>query len=349
MNLERSWSVSVVLPTYNECEWLPETVRSVLDAIDCAPVLAWEIIVVDDGSTDATEQTVAALTTRPGIRTIRTVNQGRFLARSVGIDAARYELILFVDSRVHIDRGALAFALGQMSSSGEAQVWNADVRTATDHRPWTRFWDAITFAAWYRYLGSPRTTSYGLDEFDRFPKGTSLFLAPRSVLSDSVSQHESWFDRSSLVNDDTTLIRSIAQQQRIHISPQFGGIYHPKATLRSFVRSSFHRGTVMVDGHVRTRSRYGRAAILAPVLGLIGAGACWRAPRATAVTAAAAAVGTSGIAVAKGLEPATAASFWALSPLFAVTYGAGVVRGLWLAFDTRSQRRAGRAQRTTST
>lgn len=342
MTENHRWSVSVVLPTYNECDWLPGTIEAVSEALTCASIADGEVVVVDDGSTDATAQTIAGLSSPYGIRYIRTENQGRFLARSVGVEAARHELVLFIDSRVRIDRTALEFALRQMDAAGCAQVWNADVRTATDMRPWTRFWDAVTFVAWYRYLGSPRTTSYGAEEFDRFPKGTSLFLAPTTVLRASVEHFDSWFERASLSNDDTTLIAGIAQQQRIHISPQFGGIYHPKATLPAFVRSSFHRGTVLVDGHIRTGSRYGRAAVASPILGLFLCTAMWRAPKATAAAASAAVLGSSTVAVAKGLEPATAASFWVLAPLFGVTYGAGILRGLWLGLRSRGSRRASR-------
>ncbi len=64
--------ISVIIPTFNRAKLLVEAVRSVLDQKD-APE-DFEIIVVDDGSTDDTGEALAAL---PGkLRYIRRVHSG---------------------------------------------------------------------------------------------------------------------------------------------------------------------------------------------------------------------------------------------------------------------------------
>jgi len=86
--------ISVVLPTYNRMRTLPRAVASVL-AQDMA---AFELIVVDDGSTDGTA-TWLGTQTDSRIRTIAPGrNQGVSIARNLGIAAATTPLVAFLDS-----------------------------------------------------------------------------------------------------------------------------------------------------------------------------------------------------------------------------------------------------------
>ena len=87
-------AVSVVLPTYNRSTLIAGAIQSVLDQ-------TWndfELIVVDDASTDDTADVVAAMTD-PRIRLLRLAENGRqSVARNRGVAAARSDLIAFQDS-----------------------------------------------------------------------------------------------------------------------------------------------------------------------------------------------------------------------------------------------------------
>ncbi len=85
-------TVSVIIPTYNRGWVLGEAVESVL-AQDYAD---YELIVVDDGSTDATESVLQPYEER--IRIFRQKNRGVSAARNTGIRAASGMLIAFLDS-----------------------------------------------------------------------------------------------------------------------------------------------------------------------------------------------------------------------------------------------------------
>jgi glycosyltransferase involved in cell wall biosynthesis len=82
--------VSVVVGTFNGGRYLGEALDSVL-AQDHPAV---EMIVVDDGSTDATPEIVAGYS---GLRSIRQPNRGQGAAKNSGVAAARGELIAFLD------------------------------------------------------------------------------------------------------------------------------------------------------------------------------------------------------------------------------------------------------------
>ncbi|MEK7068312.1 MAG: glycosyltransferase [Patescibacteria group bacterium] len=91
--------LSVVIPAYNEERRLPPTLRKLCAAL---PALGkpYEIIVVDDGSKDATVQKVQELARGcPEIKLVSDgVNRGRTLAMRRGFAEARGELILETDS-----------------------------------------------------------------------------------------------------------------------------------------------------------------------------------------------------------------------------------------------------------
>lgn len=84
--------ISVVIPAYNAEQTLGACLRAL--GSQTIPRDQYEVIVVDDGSTDAT----AAITQAAGARVIRQPNQGPAAARNHGVEAAQGDLILFTDS-----------------------------------------------------------------------------------------------------------------------------------------------------------------------------------------------------------------------------------------------------------
>ena len=86
--------VSVVIPTYDRAELLPRAVRSVL----AQTYQNMEIIIVDDGSRDNTQEVVKSFSD-PRVRYVRhDTNRGVSAARNTGIKNSRGEFIGLLDS-----------------------------------------------------------------------------------------------------------------------------------------------------------------------------------------------------------------------------------------------------------
>jgi GT2 family glycosyltransferase len=84
--------VSVLIPTYNRAGLL----REALDSVLAQTMQDFEIIVVDDGSTDDTRDVVASY--GPGVQYVLTDHGGPARARNAGMELARGEYLCYLDS-----------------------------------------------------------------------------------------------------------------------------------------------------------------------------------------------------------------------------------------------------------
>lgn len=97
--------VSVIIPTYNREKLLPST----LDSLMCQdfPKDAYEIIVVDNNSTDSTElvmcKIIDACNQKANIRYVKELRQGDVYARNTGAAVAAGEYLFFTDDDANFD------------------------------------------------------------------------------------------------------------------------------------------------------------------------------------------------------------------------------------------------------
>ena len=189
---KKTATISVVIPSYNGAAWLPKSIPKTDEALKRAGIKEAEILVVDDGSTDNTAEVVKGIKTSYPLRVVSQKNSGRFLARKLGVEKAKYPYILFIDTRIYIGPDALKFVIDEMARNPERKVWTSHVYLDKEANIYARFWDAITSLAWRRYFSNPRDYSYGLEEFDYFPKGTTCFFVPKEIIQEA----NNWFLRT---------------------------------------------------------------------------------------------------------------------------------------------------------
>ncbi|MBP2639105.1 MAG: waaV [Firmicutes bacterium] len=86
--------VSIIVPSYNVGAYLGECISSIL----AQTYEQWEVLIVNDGSTDNTAEIAAALArTDPRIRLINQENGGVSVARNTGLRAAKGQCVAFLD------------------------------------------------------------------------------------------------------------------------------------------------------------------------------------------------------------------------------------------------------------
>ena len=318
-------TLSVVIPVRDEAAHLPATIDALLAALDGSGFDA-ELVVVDDGSSDGSaDEARAAADGRIPLVVVRRGGDGRFIARRAGLEAATGELALLLDARVRLEPDSLRF-LHDRTLAGET-VWNAHVHVDTDSS-FGVFWSLLAELAWRDYFDNPRTTSFGEEDFDRFPKGTTCFLAPRKLLLSAFSTFETHYRDIKLANDDTPILRTVVRRARIGISPEFACRYAPRTTLGRFFRHAVHRGTVFLDGHGTPESRFFPvvAAFFPLSAGL--ALAALRRPALVPASLAACGLAAAAYGVEAGRSPREVQVLATVTPVYAVGHGLGMWRGL---------------------
>ncbi|MGW4397154.1 glycosyltransferase family 2 protein [Amycolatopsis nivea] len=331
-------SLSVVIPVHNEPDWIERSVGALIASAEAArwPV---EVLVVDDGSTDSTPEKLARLHEEHGITVLTQPNGGRFEARRAGMAKASGDWLLLLDSRVIVDAGSLAFLREQLVEHPERAVWNGHIHVASEHNPYAGFMSGLVAVGWRRYFADPKLTSFGLEEFDRYPKGTTFFCARRDLLEGAAAAFESLFDDVRLASDDTRMLRWIAERSRIFLAPQFSAIYHGRDSFKKFYAQSFFRGTTYVDSYLNSPGPARNALFCSLAVGVMGAGLAVKMPKTTAALGVTGSVAAAAVVKKCGATNAEARAVGTLLPVFAAGFGSGVFRGLYLALRARLRRR----------
>jgi glycosyltransferase involved in cell wall biosynthesis len=113
--------VSVIIPAYNYAETLPRAVNSVIAQLGEAQA---ELLVIDDGSTDATPQVLEQLQVEHAglFRALRKPNGGLSSVRNRGIEEARGQYLIFLDADDEMAPGALAAVTRHIASHPETRL-----------------------------------------------------------------------------------------------------------------------------------------------------------------------------------------------------------------------------------
>lgn len=112
---------SIIIPVYNVLKYLPECVSSVLQQ----SFNDYEIILVDDGSTDGSEKLCDQYAEKDSrIKVIHQSNEGQAAARNAGIKVAEGDYLLFFDADDLYEQGDLLKEIAQATPGADAVVFN---------------------------------------------------------------------------------------------------------------------------------------------------------------------------------------------------------------------------------
>lgn len=124
---------SVIIPTYNRKEILHKTLLAISEQSISAN--NYEVIVIDDGSTDETEEMISQLKQKFPIHYQYQANSGRASARNKGIKLAKNEIIIFIDSDIVVNQTFVEAHLKKHEEYPTAIVNGIVVNTANFENP----------------------------------------------------------------------------------------------------------------------------------------------------------------------------------------------------------------------
>jgi len=203
-------AVSVVIPLHNKGPYIARALNSVL----AQTFQDFEVIVVDDGSTDDGAEVVRGFDD-PRIRLIQQENQGVSAARNRGIEAARAELVAFLDADDEWMAGFLETIMRLRTLYPEAGLYG----TAYE----VHFPGSIVQRVYTKDKGERLLSSYfgALVDFGTNIFNSSSFAAPTEILI-----REGGYPLGVKWNEDGTLWGKVALRFPVAYSPEICSVYH---------------------------------------------------------------------------------------------------------------------------
>jgi len=205
-------AVSVVIPLYNKGPHIARALNSVL----AQTFQDFEVIVVDDGSTDDGAE-VARGFDDPRIRLIQQENQGVSAARNRGIEAARAELVAFLDADDEWLPGFLETIMRLRRKFPEAGAYATAVSTAHNGTIKRRR---------YRSVPSPSWEGMITDYFRSQILGDSVIYSSSVAIPRDILQEMNGFVIGAKWGEDLDLWGRIALKYPIGFSTSRCSIIH---------------------------------------------------------------------------------------------------------------------------
>jgi hypothetical protein len=117
--------VSVIMPTFEQCHFI----RRALDSLMAQSMAHWELIIIDDGSQDATASVLQAYLSDPRVHCLHMLdNHGLGQALNVGLDRARAPLVAYLPSDDVIYRDHLQQLCDALANAPDAALACAGAR-----------------------------------------------------------------------------------------------------------------------------------------------------------------------------------------------------------------------------
>jgi GT2 family glycosyltransferase len=255
--------VSVVVPCYNRANFLPRCLGSLF--AQTYPRERFEIVLVDDGSTDGTAETARALGAAwaGGLRVVEQSNGGPARARNAGIRAAGGEIVAFTDSDCVAAPEWLEQLVRTLAADPAAAGVGGPIANGSSDGWVARFLDTTAF---YRH---------------RVRRGAVDYLLTASVAyrRDALVAAGGFSEREGAWGEDADLSFRVRQAGYRLLLASDGSVTHygspesPRALARELYRYGYGN-SVLSRGWTNGRTpamellRHGGAMLLAPLLAL---------------------------------------------------------------------------------
>lgn len=240
--------VSVVVPVYND----PDGIRATLDSLveQTYPTAAYEVVVVDNGSTDETPAIVRSIASEHELVSLEeeTDVRGSYAARNAGIRATDGEYLAFVDADVVADPDWLAAGMAVVDER-DAEYVGCRVELSRSDRTLAGLYNELTGFPVERYI-----------EENRFAPTCAL------VVARDVFRELGTFDADLVSGGDTEFGQRVAASGReLHYAPDARVTHPARASLRSLLAKYVRIGRGMAQRRRKYPDRYDLPPLYHPV------------------------------------------------------------------------------------
>lgn len=226
--------ISVIIPTYNRRDRLSRVLSAL--ARQSADPSHLEAIVVDDGSSDGTSEWLEGQRFPFSLRPIRQENGGPAKARNAGVNAARGELLLFLDDDVEPTRELVQEHLRSHELERDVAVMGPLASLPHYRQPWVS-WEQAKLEEQYAAMirGDWEPT------FRQFWTGNASIARAHVVAAGG-------FDTALLRAEDVELgIRLHQLGLEFRFNPRARGLHHAERSLGSWENAHRSYGRLEVD------------------------------------------------------------------------------------------------------
>lgn len=184
---------SVIVPCYNQAQYLPEALQSILEQT----ITNWECIIVNDGSTDNTEEIALEWGSKDGrFKYFNKENGGLSSARNAGLKIAKGKYIQFLDADDVIDKNKFSLQIDQLKGASDYAISYTDYFASSENN--------LSEPCQSRYL-TPRfkSDSYLLELINDWESKLSIpchcflftskiFIKNNIFFDETLPNHEDW-------------------------------------------------------------------------------------------------------------------------------------------------------------
>lgn len=241
-----------VVPVYNSEDTIEDCIKALIDQRSVKYKIDYDILVVDDGSRDATSKLIKKFDV--SIVSLGE-NFGRVEARRQGAIHSKTELLAFIDSRVVADPD-LAYNIIKLEYK-PAIAGNLNLTKSK----YASFFDTVFFLIRRRYYGrefikkEPTDSYITRSNFLKSPKGTTMLVILKATFLKLIPDKY-----SKDTSDDTLLLHRLVfeHDQKILRSGKLGITYINRKELSKVVPWLFHRGKLFSDYYLKRTGIYRR-------------------------------------------------------------------------------------------
>jgi len=253
--------ISVIVPVFNN----EETILNCLQALinQNYPKEDFEILVVNDGSTDKTAQLIKKIqlkAKRKGF-VLRIINlkhnEGRIIARETGAKQAKYNNLFFIDSRCLADENILNELI---KINYQPLICNINIDYSRSY--FDRFNYLFRKKIYVSHYGQNfKPVFITKNNFDSIPKGIGAFFCNKKLFLDS-----SLKDKSKTSSDDPKLLWNIVLRKKILKCPEIKITYLSRVSFKKTLQQIYNRGLIFVDFYLSFKKQRFWLFIVLPLL-----------------------------------------------------------------------------------